>query len=337
MRLNRRRFAVKIGDPDIRLLRVFCIVARCGGFAAAESELQLGLPSISRYIKDLEIRLGVRLCQRGRVGFALTDEGRQIYAASLRLIADLKRFETEVLSIHSALAGTLSIGIIDAVISDRNLPLPHILKEYKLKHPRVELHVQTKTANAVEQFVIDGSLEAGVIFGRRHIQQLDYRRLYQERQSLYCAEGHPLYHRDAASLTVEEVSGYDYAGFSFLDEGDRATLEGLMMKTAVVDSIEAMATLVASGCFLALLPDHYVQSLWRLKSFKPVLPEFFSCSSDIELVTRRGSSSPLVHALLDVFDELAASTPPASRAGITALIDRMQGAPQASGDTFVTA
>ena len=50
-----RRFSVKVSDGDLRRLRVFCAVARCGGFAAAESELQMGLPSISRVIKDLEI------------------------------------------------------------------------------------------------------------------------------------------------------------------------------------------------------------------------------------------------------------------------------------------
>ena len=49
MRLNPRRFTVKLSDGDLRRLRVFCTVTRCGGFAAAESELQMGLPSISRY------------------------------------------------------------------------------------------------------------------------------------------------------------------------------------------------------------------------------------------------------------------------------------------------
>src|SRR5438445_13717233 len=110
MRLNPRTFNGKISDGDIRLLRVFCAVVRCGGFAAAESELQMGLPSISRYIKDLEIRLGVRLCRRGRVGFELTDEGRHVYSASLQLPADLKRFETSIRHIHSGLTGTPGVG-----------------------------------------------------------------------------------------------------------------------------------------------------------------------------------------------------------------------------------
>src|SRR3974390_238915 len=135
MRLNPRRFTVKLSDGDLRRLRVFCTVTRCGGFAAAESELQMGLPSISRYIKDLEIRLGVRLCRRGRVGFALTDQGRQVYSASLQLIAALERFEAGIRSIHSELAGTLNVGVIDTLITDKNFQIPAILKSYKRKHP----------------------------------------------------------------------------------------------------------------------------------------------------------------------------------------------------------
>ena len=50
-------------------------VAQCGGFAAAQVALNVGQSTISRQIGDLEERLGMRLCQRGRAGFRLTDKG----------------------------------------------------------------------------------------------------------------------------------------------------------------------------------------------------------------------------------------------------------------------
>src|SRR5271154_233251 len=137
MRPSPRGFSGKISDGDIRLLRIFCAVTRCGGFAAAESELQLGLPSISRYIKDLETRLGVQLCRRGRVGFSLTDQGHKVYLASLQLIADLDRFEADLRTIHSDLTGTLNIGIIDTLITDQDLRIPEIVAAYKKRHPQV--------------------------------------------------------------------------------------------------------------------------------------------------------------------------------------------------------
>lgn len=323
MRLNPRRFAVKLSDGDIRRLRVFCTVTRCGGFAAAESELQMGLPSISRYIKDLEIRLGVRLCRRGRVGFELTDEGRHVHAASLQLLADLKRFESSMRHIHSGLSGTLNIGVIDTLITDPNLPLPRILQSYKRKHPNVEFNIETKTTNTIEQSVIDGALDAGLVIGpvaatgagevigRRHINQLDYKFLYQERLNLYCSQEHPLFHQDLDSIPLEEVAKHDYAGYQFLEEPDRAGPTRVLTKTASVDSVEAMATLVSSGCFLAMLPDHYVRSVWRLRHCKPILPAHFAISTHIELITRHATSAPLVLAFLDFVDNLDQLSPAA--------------------------
>ena len=93
MQVKSRAALGQLSDMDIRLLRVFKSVVECGGMAAAELELNIGISTVSRHIKDLETRLGLTLCRRGRAGFALTSEGEQIYAETLRLLAgaDAKR------------------------------------------------------------------------------------------------------------------------------------------------------------------------------------------------------------------------------------------------------
>ena len=47
-------------------LRVVKSVVECGGMAQAELELNIGISTVSRHIKDLETRLGLTLCRRGR-------------------------------------------------------------------------------------------------------------------------------------------------------------------------------------------------------------------------------------------------------------------------------
>jgi DNA-binding transcriptional LysR family regulator len=86
----------QVSDLDLRLLRVFRAVVDCGGFAAAELELNIGRSTISRHIKDLEERLGLRLCRRGRGGFALTPEGTQIYQSTLRVLGAISELRSEV-------------------------------------------------------------------------------------------------------------------------------------------------------------------------------------------------------------------------------------------------
>ena len=70
----------RLHKADLHLLAIFMTVAQCGGFAAAQVALNVSQPTISRKIGDLERGLGMRLCQRGRAGFHLTDKGRVGYA-----------------------------------------------------------------------------------------------------------------------------------------------------------------------------------------------------------------------------------------------------------------
>ncbi len=300
MRVHPRRFPIKLNDGDLRRLHIFCTVTRCGGFAAAESALQMGLPSISRSIKDLEIRLGVRLCKRGRVGFELTEQGHRVFEASLQLTTDLKSFESKMRGIHDGVTGTLNVGLIDTLITDGNLPLPQLLRRYRLRYPLVELNVQTKTTAAIEQSLLDGSLDVGLIVGRRRITQLDYRLLYREQNRLYCCPDHPLYLRDEHTLSIEAIREYDYAGYSFAHEIDQSGPARFLHKSATADSVEAMAALVSSGCFIGVLPDHYVRSVWRLQNFKALMPDLCCISTAIEFITRRAVHPPRVTGFLQL-------------------------------------
>jgi len=51
------------------------------------------------------------------VGFRLTDEGRRVYDASLRLFAGLENFKAEVGELAGQLVGELRIGAVDNLIS----------------------------------------------------------------------------------------------------------------------------------------------------------------------------------------------------------------------------
>ena len=83
----------QLSDADIRLLRVFQAVVNCGGMSAAELELNISTSTISRHVKDLEVRLGLTLCRRGRGGFALTPEGERIHAETRQLLLATESFQ----------------------------------------------------------------------------------------------------------------------------------------------------------------------------------------------------------------------------------------------------
>ncbi len=79
----------RIADVDIRLLRVFLAVVESGGFSAAQTVLNVGIPTISLHMSELERRIGFRLCSRGSAGFQLSDRGKEVYEQTRALVATL--------------------------------------------------------------------------------------------------------------------------------------------------------------------------------------------------------------------------------------------------------
>src|SRR5574337_424325 len=108
----------QLSDMDLRLLQVFKAVVDCGGMAAAELELNIGISAVSRHVKDLETRLGLTLCRRGRAGFALTAEGQHVYDETLRLLAAVDGFRASVHDIHARMGGKLAIALFDKTASN---------------------------------------------------------------------------------------------------------------------------------------------------------------------------------------------------------------------------
>jgi len=103
----------QLSDMDLRLLKVFKSVVDCGGMAAAELELNIGTSTVSRHVKDLETRLGLVLCRRGRAGFALTAEGQRVYDETLRLLASVDAFRGSIDDIHNRMGGQLDVALFD--------------------------------------------------------------------------------------------------------------------------------------------------------------------------------------------------------------------------------
>ena len=246
----------RISDVDIRLLRVFAAVVRCGGMAAAELELNLGRSTISRHVKDLEVRIGATLCQRGRGGFRLTPEGRRIHDATERLLVELARFQSDVTSMHERLSGELTIALFDKTVTNPEAHLSDAIAGFHDVAPEVRLDVHVEPVNEIERRVIEGSYHVGVIPTHRGSKSLRYLPLFDEQMYLYLSRDHPLFER-VESAAREEILECHLAGIGFhspnMEVGNRL---GWVRHATAYDQ-EAVATLILSGRYVGFLPEHY--------------------------------------------------------------------------------
>jgi DNA-binding transcriptional LysR family regulator len=247
----------EIADVDLRLLRIFKAVVDAGGFSAAELELNIGRSTVSRHVADLEERLGFVLCTRGRAGFALTEEGRQVHEAAQRLLASVESFRNELRGLQSALSGSLQLALFDKTATNPESHIAVAVRAFRDLAPAVELAIHVDTIHAIEAGVLDGRFHLGITPDHRRSDALRYLPLFNERMELYCGRGHPLFDAAAEGLTLDDLRGHDYAGLGFHSPNMEATHRfGLRRRASVTDQ-EGVATLVLSGCFIGFLPNHY--------------------------------------------------------------------------------
>ncbi|MBD9485582.1 LysR family transcriptional regulator [Pseudomonas sp. PDM14] len=305
MSTRRSEPLAQVSDFEIRLLRLFRSVVECGGFSAAEAVLGIGRSAISQQMSDLEQRLGLRLCQRGRAGFALTEEGREVYQSTLQLLGALESFRGEVNGLHQQLRGELHIGLTDNLVTVPHMRITHALARLKERGPDVRIQIRMTPPSEVEQGVLDGSLHVGVVPQSHTLSGLEYQPLYEERSLLYCAVGHPLFYVDDQQLSESRLNAQDAIAPTFRLPPEIQAQYQVLNCTASASDREGMAFLLLTGRYIGYLPDHYAQQ-WvqqgRLRVLKPA-SRFYDLN--MAAVTRKGRRPQLV---LESFLEALAST-----------------------------
>ncbi len=278
----------RVTDVDLRLLRIFQIVVDCGGLSAAEIDLGIGRSTISTHIAELETRLGTRLCQRGRSGFALTSRGKKIYEASLALMMSLDQFRCEVNSIYDVMTGDLNIGLVDNIIWDKELRLSSVFRQFSEISSEVDLTLYILSPDEIERRLIDGRLHLAIGPVMHELASLSYEHLFDEVNYLYCGRGHPLFDRRDSDITTADLvaSQYikkGYAVNSYLEEANAA-----MGKRIVGFHMEAFALLILSGCYIGFLPEQYATVWETTGQIRRLLPKRYESIVGFAAMTARG-------------------------------------------------
>ena len=290
----------QVSDMDIRLLRVFKSVVECGGMAAAELELNIGISTVSRHIKDLETRLGLTLCRRGRAGFALTTEGEQIYAETLRLLAGADAFRSRVDEIHQRMGGQLNIAVFDKTASNPAAHLGEAIALFSELAPDVSLHLHVAPLNAIERGVMDGQFQVGVIPGHRSSESLAYDELFSETMFLYCGAQHGLFKAESLSMNWDELRTQPFAGLGYHSPNMEISQQVRLTRQATGYDQESIATLILSGKYLGFLPDHYAQAFVRSGQMRAIQPDLFRYACSFFSIVRR---SPLPSRVTRAFQD----------------------------------
>lgn len=287
----------QISDFEIRLLRVFLAVVDCGGFSAAEGVLNISRPTISTHIANLEARLNLTLCHRGRAGFSLTDEGAVVYDEATLLLEHLERFRNRVNNLCSSPAGRLSVALSDTFSLDSRCRLPQVISAFSRQAPNVELVVSVRQMEDIERMVFSGELDVGFIPYHRKLAGLQYTHLYTDYNYLYCGREHPLYDMRDDEITDAVVNSTPlvHAGLKPHQEVYQNLANMNLAGTSY--HYESRIAMVLSGQYICFLPEAVAQPHVERGELKAIATALKSFPLGVAVVTRKTVKHNRVHAM----------------------------------------
>ena len=248
-----------VTEYDLRLLRVFKSVVDNGGFAAAEMELGITRSTISVHMGNLESRMKLKLCLRGRGGFSLTEVGQTVYHACTELFESLNDFSLLVRSLNSELSGELVILCADQLDWVKQQRLAKVIQLIHQQAPKLQLVLDGDSIQNIEKSLLRDKAHVGLFPNYKQVDGLEYTQVFSEPMYLCCARGHPLFAIEDKHIDEPLLASYSavHPGLD-VDQAGRSQLHKLKLE-AKAYQFDTRKTLILSGVYIGYLPLSYVE------------------------------------------------------------------------------
>lgn len=246
-------------DYSLRELECFLAVAEELSFTRAAKRLNLAQPPLSRHIRQLEEKLGVRLFVREPRRVALTPAGRLFYEETRTIPRRLARAGDVAKRCAAGETARLRLGFVSAVMNDE---LVAVFRRFRERHPEIGVTLHDASPHDQLDAIAAGRLDGGFI-GIVPPQQPTGIRFVPWRTEpliLLVPSGHPFSGRE--SIELQETAGESFVvvspdaapAFANLLR-DHFTAAGIHPRVILESPrAQAVALMVAAGSGVAILP-----------------------------------------------------------------------------------
>lgn len=184
-------------------------IAEQGSIRGAARHLQMGQPTLTRSLAELERELGVALFERRARGVVSTPLGETFVHRAQSILSDIKRAGDELKQSGGLATGTVTIGLS---IAAHLALLPGALPAFIKRYPDVKLHIIEGFYPTLEPGLRNGGMDfyMGVDPGQRVSSELTREVVSPNRRTVLCRAGHPL----AKATSLAQLTGASWASTS---------------------------------------------------------------------------------------------------------------------------
>lgn len=278
--------------PTLQQMRYLVAVANTLHFRRAAETVNVTQPTLSAQLKELELRLGVQLVERGRNRILLTPVGTEIVARARRVLRDVEEIRDLARLSRRPLGDTVKLGVVQSLGS---YLLPLLVPDLHESHPALRFYVREALPDTLVDQLESGALDLLFYPLPLERKELVIEPIFHEPLRVVVPHDHPLAAKDSIdrtdlrgeTLLTLEPGHRLYDQVRSLSDEFRAKLSHDFEGT----SLDTLRQMVAMGMGISLLPALYIRSevaRERLVTDRPVSGT--EPSRLIGMVWRKGSA-----------------------------------------------
>jgi DNA-binding transcriptional LysR family regulator len=289
---------------DLRQLEILVKVADLGSFSRAAEALFLTQPTVSEHIRALEDQIGVRLLDRLGRGATPTRAGQLLLTHARRILALQREARQAMDQFQGRMSGELVVG--GSTIPGEYV-LPVVVGRFKAKFPDISISLLIGDSQQVQDWVLDGRVEIGVVGAQATHRALETRELMPDELVVVVPATHPW-------AAVTQVALTDIASEPLIlrerGSGSRQALERALAEVGTdlsafriageMGSTQAIKQAVRAGVGISLISQRAVADECRHHLLSCLKVRDLKVSRVFYIVTHKNRTrSPLAEAFLE--------------------------------------
>ena len=185
---------------ELTQLEFFLMVVEQGSFSKAAVRVYRTQPAVSIAIRRLEEEIGAQLFDRSQKSPTLTDAGELVYDYAQRILALRDQARNVVAELRSLQRGRVRIGANE---STSLYLLPHLILEYRERHPNVKVEIYRHVSERLPREVLDRNVDFALLAFEPVDSDLESFPILEDELVLIMNPDHPLAKRE--SLKIKEL------------------------------------------------------------------------------------------------------------------------------------
>ena len=239
----------------LETLIIYCDLVDFKSFSRTAEKHFLSQSAISQQLAQLELSLKCQLINRKKRPIEVTAHGQLLYQAARDILCRYDQFNSDMNDLNNSMVSRINVG---AIFSIGMHTLPHYVKQFMVKYPKVHVHIEYLDAASIYERILTGKIDVGFVAIPKRDKRFLVYDFASEPLVLVCSVKHKLSNQDV--ISIHQVHYERFIGFD-KDVPTRSWIDNLLQTYNVsvtpvmeFDNIETVKRAVEINSGVSILP-----------------------------------------------------------------------------------